>query len=80
MTNAGNQSVAVDLYKCLKSGKVMVLYPSMLGRNSCGVCEAESKWLFQYWESICKWKIEGLLRLKTESCFNDSSRKNSESS
>jgi len=30
MTNTGNQSVAVDLYKCLKSGKVMVLYPSTL--------------------------------------------------
>lgn len=71
MTNTGNQSVAVDLYKCLRSGKAMVLYPSMPCRKSCRAGEAESKWFFQYWESICGWKIERLLQLKTKSCFNE---------
>lgn len=37
--------------------------------------EVKSKRFFQYQESICRWKIESLLQLKTKTCFNEGSRK-----
>lgn len=57
----------------LEECKVMVLYPSVQEILQGG--EAESKRFFQYQESICRWKIEALLQLKTKPGFNEGSRK-----
>lgn len=57
----------------LEECKVMVLYPSVQEILQGG--EAESKRFFQYQESICRWKIEALLQLKTKPGFNEDSRK-----
>lgn len=57
----------------LEECKVMVLDPSVQEILQGG--EAESKRFFQYQESICRWKIEALLQLKTKPGFNEGSRK-----